>query len=71
MGSWSTRPREQRHLALFELFGWLKYFREERLSENLSQAELFRRELLQIDLAVLVIFILMRTLMALAGAILR
>ena len=42
-------------MALVELFGWLKYFREKRLTENLSQSELLKREVKQIGLALLVI----------------
>jgi hypothetical protein len=45
-------------LALFELFGWLKHFREQRRRENLSQMELLKKELLMIAYAVLGIFVL-------------
>jgi hypothetical protein len=45
-------------LALFELFGWLKYFREQRRQENLSQGELLKKELLLIAYAILGIFVL-------------
>jgi len=46
-------------LALFELFGWLKYFREQRRQENLSQVELLKKELIMFGSAVLVIAILL------------
>ena len=42
-------------MALFELFGWLKYFREQRRRENLSQAALLKQELIMLGSAVLVI----------------
>lgn len=42
-------------MALFELFHWLRYFRERRLREDLSQKELLKRELRLLGLAVLVI----------------
>jgi hypothetical protein len=45
-------------LALFELFGWLKYFREQRRRENLSQAALLKQELALVGSAILVIAIL-------------
>ena len=45
-------------MALFELFGWLKYFRQQRLQENLSQAELLKKELIMLGSAILVIAIL-------------
>ena len=45
-------------LALFELFGWLKYFRQQRLQKNLSQQELLKKELLLIAYAILGIFVL-------------
>ena len=44
-------------MALFELFGWLKYFREQRRQENSSQAELLKKELLLIAYAILGIFV--------------
>jgi hypothetical protein len=53
-------------LALFELFGWLKYFREQRRQENLSQAALFKKELLLIAYAILGIFVLIAFFFALA-----
>jgi hypothetical protein len=53
-------------MALFELFGWLKYFREQRRHENLSQAELLKKELLLIVYAILGIILLMGFLFALA-----
>jgi hypothetical protein len=52
-------------LALFELFRWLKYFREQRRQENLSQAELLKKELVLIAFAILGIFILIGFLFAL------
>ena len=45
-------------MALFELFGWLKYFREQRRQENLSQSALLKKELLLIAYAILGIFAL-------------
>jgi len=42
-------------LELVSLFKWLKYFREKRLQENLSQSELLKRELKMIGMAILVI----------------
>lgn len=45
-------------MALFELFGWLKYFREQRQRKNLSQAALLKKELLFIAYAILGIFVL-------------
>lgn len=45
-------------MALFELFGWLKYFREQRRRENLSQAALLKQELALVGSAILVIAIL-------------
>ena len=53
-------------MALFELFGWLKYFREQRRQENLSQGELLKNELLMIAYAILGIFVLIGFLFALA-----
>jgi hypothetical protein len=53
-------------LALFELFGWLKYFREQRHRENLSQAKLLKKELLLLVYAILGIFVLFGFLFALA-----
>jgi hypothetical protein len=53
-------------LALFELFGWLKYFREQRRQENLTQGELLKKELLMIAYAILGIFVLFGFLFALA-----
>ena len=53
-------------LALFELFGWLKYFRQQRLQKNLSQQELLKKELLLIAYAILGIFVLIGFLFALA-----
>ena len=52
-------------MALFELFGWLKYFREQRQRENLSQGELLKKELLLIAYAILGIFVLIGFLFAL------
>jgi hypothetical protein len=52
-------------LALFELFGWLKYFRERRLQENLTQKELLKKELLLIAYAILGIVALIGFLLAL------
>lgn len=45
-------------MALFELFGLLKHFREQRQRENLSQAALLKKELLMIAYAILGIFVL-------------
>jgi len=45
-------------LALFELFGWLKHFREQRKRENLSQSQLLKKELLMLAYAILGIFVL-------------
>jgi len=45
-------------LALFELFGWLKYFREQRHRDNLSQGALLKKELFLIACAILGIFVL-------------
>jgi hypothetical protein len=53
-------------LALSELFGWLKYFREQRRQENLTRIELFKRELVLIALAILGVFVLIGFLFALA-----
>jgi hypothetical protein len=53
-------------LALFGLFGWLKYFREQRRQENLSQSELLKKELLMIAYAIVGIFVLFGFLFALA-----
>ncbi len=53
-------------MALFELFGWLKYYREKRLREKLGQKELLKREIRLIALAILVIIALMGSLFALA-----
>lgn len=53
-------------MALFELFGWLKYFREKRRQENLSQAELLRKELFLVVSAILAIVVLIGFLFALA-----
>lgn len=53
-------------MALFGLFGWLKYFREQRRQENLSQGELLKKELLMIAYAILGIFVLLGFLFALA-----
>ncbi|HEY6268577.1 MAG TPA: hypothetical protein VIX11_09795 [Candidatus Acidoferrum sp.] len=52
-------------MALFELFGWLKYFREQRLQENLTQKDLLKKELLLIAYAILGIFVLIGFLFAL------
>jgi hypothetical protein len=51
-------------LALFELFGLLKHFREKRLSERLSQ--LLKEELLLLAYAVLGVFAVMGFLFVLA-----
>jgi hypothetical protein len=53
-------------LALFELFGWLKYFRQQRRQENLSQVALLKKELLMIVYAILGIFVLFGFFFALA-----
>jgi hypothetical protein len=45
-------------LALFELFGWLKYFREQRQREKLSQSQLLKKELLMLAYAILGIAVL-------------
>ena len=52
-------------MALLELFGWLKYFREQRRRENLSQGELLKGELLLIAYAILGILVLVGFLFAL------
>ena len=56
---------EEKPLALFELFGWLKYFREQRLQETLTQKDLLKKELLLIAYAILGIFVLIGFLFAL------
>ena len=53
-------------MALFELFGWLKYFREQRRQENLSQRELLKKELLLLAYAILGVFVVMGFLIGLA-----
>jgi len=53
-------------LALFELFGWLKYFREQRQRGNLSQAQLLKKELKLIVWGIVGVFVLMGFLFALA-----
>ena len=53
-------------MALFELFGWLKYFREQRRQENLSQRALLKKELLLLAWAILGIFVLIGFFFALA-----
>jgi hypothetical protein len=53
-------------LALFELFGWLKYFRGQRRQENLSQRELLKKELLLLAYAILGVFVVMGFLIGLA-----
>ena len=44
-------------MALFELFYWLRYFRQQRQEQNLSQWELLKHELKMIGLAILSIFV--------------
>jgi hypothetical protein len=46
-------------LALFELFGWLKYLREQRRREKLSQRELLKKELRMLACAILGVFVVM------------
>lgn len=58
-------------MALIELFGLLKHFREKRLRENLDQRELLRRELIQIAFAVVTIIVIMASLFVLAYWILK
>jgi hypothetical protein len=58
-------------LALVQLFGWLKYFREKRQRENLSQADLLKQEAKQIGLAILVIIGLFGFLVLLAWIIMK
>jgi hypothetical protein len=53
-------------LALFELFGWLKCFRERRRRENLIQRELLKKELRLLAYAILGVFIVMGFLIGLA-----
>jgi hypothetical protein len=53
-------------LALISLFGWLKYFREKRQRENLSQRELLKQEFIQIVWAIVAIILIMGALAALA-----
>jgi hypothetical protein len=53
-------------LALFELFGWLKYFREQRRRENLSQRELLKKELRMLAYAILGVFVVTGFLIGLA-----
>ncbi|HYL86643.1 MAG TPA: hypothetical protein VE263_20630 [Candidatus Angelobacter sp.] len=45
-------------MALFELFYWLRYFRQQRQEQNLSQWELLKQELKMIGLAFLTIALL-------------
>ena len=58
-------------MELIELFKWLKYFREKRARENLSQAELFRQELKLIGMALVGIACLMGFLFALVWFIMK
>jgi hypothetical protein len=58
-------------LALIELFGWLKYFREKRRRENLSQSQLLKHELVQLGWALVGVVVLMGGLGILAWAIMR
>ena len=44
-------------MALFELFHWLKYFRQQRQEQNLTQWELLKHELKMLGLAILSIFV--------------
>jgi len=46
-------------LAHFELLGWLKYFREQRRQENLSQRGLLKKELALLAYAILGVFVVM------------
>jgi hypothetical protein len=41
-----------------ELFGWLKYFRQQRLQVNFTQAELLKKELIMLGSAILAIAVL-------------
>ena len=49
----------------------LKYFREKRQRENLSQRELLKKELIQIAWVIVAIILIMGSLIALAFWILR
>ena len=53
-------------MALGELFHWLKYFREQRQRENLSQAQLLKKELKLIGLALVGVAVVMGFLFLLA-----
>jgi hypothetical protein len=53
-------------VALVELFGWLKYFREQRRRENLDQRELLKKELKLLAYAILGVFVVMGFFFALA-----
>ena len=53
-------------MALVELFGWLKYFREQRRRENLDQRELLKKELKLLAYAILGVFVVMGFFFALA-----
>ena len=53
-------------MALFELFGWLKHFREQRRRENLSQGELLKKELRLLAYTILGVFVVMGFLIGLA-----
>ena len=46
-------------MALVELFGWLKYFREQRRRENLDQRGLLKKELKLLAYAMLGVFVVM------------
>ena len=58
-------------MALFELFGWLKYFREQRRRENLSPRGLLKKELLLLAYAILGVFVVMGFFFALAWVFTR
>ena len=53
-------------MALFELFGWLKHFREQRRRENLSQGELLKKELRLLAYTILGVSVVMGFLIGLA-----
>ena len=55
-----------KRVALFELFGWLKHFREQRQRENLSQKDLLKKELILLGWAVVGVFFFMGFLFLLA-----
>ena len=58
-------------MSLVSLFGWLKYFREKRRAENLSQRELAKREAIMLGWAVAVIVVLGGAALGLAWWLMR